>query len=91
MAIPDSQKFIYTLKICKAMQEYHRKRDPLQVMEVLGHKNIQTTIWLHTSLSPCLQKHEKKQFVTTIASTKEERIALKNEGSECWQKDRADW
>ena len=52
LANPRLQKItIHTLRHWKASTEYHKTKDILHVMQVLGHKNIKNTL-LYTQLLP---------------------------------------
>jgi hypothetical protein len=48
--------------------EYHRTKDILYVMKLLGHKNIKNTL-IYTQLIPF---QEEDSFISKVASTVEE-------------------
>ncbi len=57
--------------------EYHRTRDILHVMEVLGHKNIKNTL-VYTHLI----NFKTDEFVSKVAKTTEEVARLLEAGFE---------
>jgi len=57
--------------------EYHRTKDILHVMEILGHKNIKNTlIYTH------LVNFESDEFVSKVAKNAEEACKLVEAGFE---------
>jgi len=79
----DNPRFIkihlHTFRHCKALREYHKTRDILHVMGILGHRNINTT-YRYVRLYNQIYKHQQQvKFVTKIGSTKEERCELIND------------
>ncbi len=82
---------LHTFRHCKALREYHKTRDILHVMGILGHRNINTT-YRYVRLYNQIYKYQQKvKFVTKIASTKEERCDLINGGWDLVEKDGNDW
>ncbi|MFC1488051.1 tyrosine-type recombinase/integrase [Thermoproteota archaeon] len=82
---------LHTFRHCKALREYHKTRDILHVMGILGHRNINTT-YRYVRLYNQIYRHQHKvKFVTKIASTKEERCGLINDGWVLVEKDGDDW
>jgi integrase len=64
-----------TLRHWKATTEYHKTKDILHVMQILGHKNIKNTlIYTH------LVNFETDAYVCKIANTVEEAKALVEQG-----------
>ena len=64
-----------TLRHWKATTEYHRTKDILHVMQMLGHKNIQNTlVYTH------LVSFESDEFVCKVARTVDEAKALVESG-----------
>lgn len=81
----------YTLRHCKALREYHKTRDLLHVMDVLGPKKVETTM-IYVRLYKQIYKNiQPDQFITKIASTKEERIELMSNGWNLVDKEGVDW
>lgn len=65
----------HTLRHWKATMEYHKTRDILCVKELLGHRNINTTL-LYTQLV----KFESDEYHTATAKTVEEARKLAEAG-----------
>jgi integrase len=66
-----------TLRHWKATTEYHRTKDILHVMQLLGHKNIQNTlVYTH------LVNFGSEDYVCKIAKTIQEAKSLIEEGFE---------
>jgi integrase len=64
-----------TLRHFKATMEYHRTKDILHVMQVLGHKNIRNTlVYTH------LVDFENDEFVCKVAKTVQEASTLVESG-----------
>ena len=81
---------LHTFRHCKALREYHKTRDILHVMGILGHRNINTT-YRYVRLYNQIYKHQQHvKFVTKVASTKEERCDLINDGWDLVEKDGED-
>lgn len=81
----------HTFRHCKALREYHKTRDILYVMGVLGHRKLNTT-YIYVSLYHQIYKPQQpNQFLTKIASTKKERIDLINDGWSLVEKEGDDW
>ena len=60
-------------------------------MGILGHRNINTT-YRYVRLYNQIYKHQQQvKFVTKIASTKEERCNLINDGWDLVEKAGEDW
>ncbi len=73
------------------MEEYHKTRDILHVMGILGHRNINTT-YRYVRLYNQIYKHQQSfKFLTKVASTKEERCDLINDGWDLVEKEGEDW
>ncbi|MCP8318176.1 MAG: tyrosine-type recombinase/integrase [archaeon] len=67
----------HTLRHFKATMEYHKTRDVLHVMKVLGHKNINNTlIYTH------LVEFQDGEYVTRVAKTIDEDRELIEAGYE---------
>jgi len=58
--------------------EYHRTKDILYVMKVLGHKNIKNTL-IYTQL---VDFKEEDEFISKVATTVEEACRLVESGFE---------
>ena len=66
-----------TFRHFKATMEYHRTRDILHVMNVLGHKNIRNTlVYTH------LVSFETDEYVCKVAKTIEDAKTLVEDGFE---------
>ena len=66
-----------TLRHFKATMEYHRTKDILHVMQLLGHKNIRNTlVYTH------LVNFENDEFLCKVANTVEEARQLVENGFE---------
>jgi integrase len=64
-----------TLRHFKATMEYHRTKDILHVMQILGHKNIRNTlVYTH------LVNWESDDYICKVAKTVEEAKALVESG-----------
>jgi len=64
-----------TLRHFKATLEYHKTRDILHVMQLLGHKSIKNTlVYTH------LVNLETDEWVCKVATTKQERVNLIESG-----------
>jgi integrase len=69
----------HTLRHWKGTMEYHRTKDILHVKEVLGHRNISSTmIYTH------LVHFEGDEYTVRIANTFEEAFELAKAGFEKW-------
>ena len=82
---------LHTFRHCKALREYHKTKDILHVMYVLGHKSLLTTqryVGLYKQVYNSIQTN---RFITKIASTKKERCELINDGWILVSKDGDDW
>ncbi|MCJ7721973.1 tyrosine-type recombinase/integrase [Candidatus Bathyarchaeota archaeon] len=82
---------LHTFRHCKALREYHKTRDVLHVMAILGHRQIETTYRYVRLYNQVYKNENPDQFVTKIASTKEERFELFNNGWTKVGEDRNDW
>jgi integrase len=69
-----------TLRHWKATMEYHRTKDILHVMQLLGHKNIKNTL-VYTHLAEELFKGEQ-EYVSKVAKTEKDICALIDAGFE---------
>ncbi len=82
---------LHTFRHVRALEEYHKTRDILHVMGILGHRNINTT-YRYVRLYNQIYKHQQSfKFLTKVASTKEERCDLINDGWDLVEKDGEDW
>jgi len=82
---------LHTFRHVRALKEYHKTRDILHVMGILGHRNINTT-YRYIRLYNQIYKHQQRvKFITKVASTKEERCELINDDWMFVEKDRDDW
>ena len=81
----------HTFRHCKALREYHKTRDILHVMDILGHRKIDTTYRYVRLYHQIYKPQQPNQFITKIASNKEERIDLMNDGWSLVDKDGEDW
>ena len=81
----------HTFRHCKALREYHRTKDILYVKTVLGHRSILTTQQYVEIYSQIYSNDKPDQFITKIAVTKEERIALLDDGWTFIKNDGDDW
>jgi integrase len=60
-----------TLRHYKATMEYHKTKDILHVMQLLGHKDIRNTlVYTH------LVNFESDEWICKVATTKQERVNL---------------
>jgi integrase len=58
----------HTLRHWKATTEYHRTKDILYVMKLLGHRNIKNTL-IYTQL---IKQEENEEYISKVATTIEE-------------------
>ncbi len=66
---PRIQKITFhTLRHWKATTEYHRTKDILHVMKLLGHRNIKNTL-LYTQL---IKQEENEEYISKVAKTIDE-------------------
>lgn len=75
------QIHFHTLRHWKATMEYHRTKDPLHVMNFLGHKKIDNTM-LYIQLDEKLFKDWDDNFITHVAHNVREACALVETGFE---------
>ena len=68
----------HTLRHWKATMEYHKTKDILHVMRLLGHRNIKNTL-LYTQL---VKLEESEEYVSKVAKTINEARALVEAGFE---------
>ena len=73
-----SQITFHTFWHWKATMEYHRTKDLLHVMKLLGHKNIKNTM-IYTQLLPF---QEDEQFICKVAENTKEACQLIEDGWE---------
>jgi len=69
-----------TLRHWKATLEYHRTKDIVHVMQLLGHKNIKNTL-VYVHLAEELFKGEQ-EYVSKVAKTTADTCALVEAGFE---------
>jgi integrase len=75
-----------TLRHYKATMEYHRTKDILHVMQLLGHKSIRNTlVYTH------LVNFGSDEWICKIASTKQERRSLIESGFDLVGKEGEEW
>lgn len=60
-------------------------------MDVLGHRKVETTMIYVRLYKQIYKTQQIDQFITKIASTKEERIDLMNDGWNLVDKEGVDW
>ena len=93
--IHDNPRFekihLHTFRHCKALREYHKTKDLLHVMDVLGHTRIETTYRYVRLYKQIYGDSEPNKFITKIASTKEQRCEMINDGWDLVDKDGEDW
>lgn len=70
----------HTLRHYKGTMEYHRPKDILHVMQVLGHKSIKNTL-LYVQLAEELFK-DQQEYVSKIAKKEADACALIEAGFE---------
>jgi hypothetical protein len=63
-----------TLRTWKGTMEYHRTKDALHVMQILGHKNIKNTL-IYIQLDDALFK-EQIDYVSKVAKTEKDALDL---------------
>lgn len=68
----------HTFRHWKATMEYHKTKDIIRVMKILGHKNIKNTM-VYTQL---VEFDEDDQFVCKVATTTKEATELVTAGFE---------
>jgi integrase len=78
---PRLRKIMFkTLRTWKGTMEYHRTKDVLHVMQILGHKNIKNTL-IYIQLEEALFKDEI-DYVSKVAKTENEACVLIEAGFE---------
>ena len=75
------QIHFHTLRHWKATTEYHRTKDPLHVMQFLGHKKFDSTL-LYVQLEERLFKADDDNFICKVAHNIGEAIAIIQVGFE---------
>jgi site-specific recombinase XerD len=73
---------LHTFRHCKALNEYNKTKDILHVKAVLGHRSINTTMRYVGLYSEIFGKLESQNFISKVASTKEDRQKLLESGFE---------
>jgi len=68
----------HTLRHFKGTMEYHRTKDVLHVMQVLGHKNIKNTL-LYVQLAEELFR-DQQEYISKVAKTETDACALIDAG-----------
>ena len=63
-----------TMRTWKGTMEYHRTKDVLYVMQVLGHKNIKNTL-IYIQLEEALF-NDQTDFISKVAKTEAEACVL---------------
>jgi integrase len=71
------QIHFHTLRHWKATMEYHKTKDILHVMNLLGHRNIESTL-VYTQLI----SFESDEYYSAVARNVEEARKLLEEGFE---------
>jgi len=71
------QIHFHTFRHWKATMEYHKTRDILHVMNLLGHRNIESTL-VYTQLI----SFESDEYHSAVANTVEEARKLLEQGFE---------
>jgi integrase len=75
-----------TLRHYKATMEYHKTKDILHVMQLLGHKDIRNTlVYTH------LVNFESDEWICKVATTKQERVSLIESGFTFVAKEEDQW
>jgi integrase len=75
-----------TLRHYKATMEYHKTKDILHVMRLLGHKDIRNTlVYTH------LVNFESDEWICKVATTKQERVSLIESGFTFVAKEGGQW
>jgi integrase len=72
-----SNRYLHTFRHWKATMEYHKTKDPLHVIKVLGHRNIQSTL-----VYAKLVNFENGEYHAATAKTLLEAKALIESGFE---------
>jgi len=73
---------LHTFRHCKALREYHKTRDILHVMGILGHKKIDTTAIYLRLYNQIYKPQQPNQFVTKRPETEAEEDELIDSGWE---------
>ena len=73
---------LHTFRHCKALREYHKTRDILHVMGILGHKKIDTTYIYLRLYNQIYKPQQPNQFVTKRPETEAEEDELIDSGWE---------
>ena len=73
---------LHTFRHCKALREYHKTRDILYVMGILGHKKIDTTYIYLRLYNQIYKPQQPNQFITKRPTTETEEDDLLNSGWE---------
>lgn len=73
---------LHTFRHCKALREYHKTRDILYVMGILGHKKIDTTYMYLRLYNQIYKPQQPNQFLTKRPLTEAEEDDLINSGWE---------
>ena len=84
--IHNNQRFLkihfHTFRHCKALREYHKTRDILHVMSILGHRKIDTTYRYVRLYNQVYKPQQPNQYLTKRPQTEAEEDDLINSG---WQ------
>jgi integrase/predicted RNA-binding Zn-ribbon protein involved in translation (DUF1610 family) len=65
---------IHSFRHCKALRVYHNSHEILEVMEVLGHRKIETSYRYIRLYRQVYKNRQPKTFITKIATTEEEAL-----------------
>ena len=71
---------MHTFRHCKALREYHKTRDILHVMAILGHRKIETSYRYIRLYNQIYKPQQPNQFVTKIAYTDKQAIEFWDNG-----------
>ena len=81
----------HTFRHVFALRTYHKYKDAMTVKTLLGHKSLLTTQRYIELYNEIYGINESNQFITKIATTKQERIELMNDGWTFIKDDGDDW
>jgi integrase len=78
---------LHTFRHCKALRVYHNSHEILEVMEVLGHRKIETSYRYIRLYRQVYKNYQPKKFITKIAKTEEEALWFWDNGWELEDKE----